>query len=165
MTNTIEFTIRATDAFSAPLRSAGTALDGFSTRLKSVGQGAQNIHLLRQAFESAIPPASRLLAIMQQLASLQAGTAGAVGGRTVPARAFGGEVAANRAYWVGDGGRPEVFIPAANGRIAAPEQVRSGETVVVNVTLPDSAWANPARAQAAGQDFGDAIARRLRERG
>jgi hypothetical protein len=44
-------------------------------------------------------------------------TYGSGGGRQAPMRAHGGPVTANRPYIVGDGGRPEVFVPESSGRI------------------------------------------------
>jgi len=54
-------------------------------------------------------------------------------------RAMGGPVSAGRAYVVGDGGRPELFVPSSSGAILprVPESFGGG-TTVVNVTVQGS---------------------------
>lgn len=44
-------------------------------------------------------------------------TYGGGGGRQAPMRAHGGPVTAGQPYIVGDGGRPEVFVPESNGYV------------------------------------------------
>lgn len=80
------------------------------------------------------------------------------------ARQFGGMVASGGAYMVGEAG-PEMFIPASAGRIVPNAALGGGDSYVINVMLPEAALSNSSRAGAIGETFGDAIARRLRERG
>lgn len=58
-----------------------------------------------------------------------------------PGRAMGGPVAAGMPYWVGERGRPELFVPTASGQVMTEAQVarspigRGRRSVVYNVTL------------------------------
>lgn len=81
-----------------------------------------------------------------------------------PGRAIGGPVASGGAYMVGETG-PEVFVPASAGRIIPNEDLGGGSYYTINVMMPAAALAAPGAANAAGETFGDAIARRLRELG
>src|SRR5690606_17603495 len=56
---------------------------------------------------------------------------------------------------------PQVYLPPT--RSAAP--AGAGDSYVIQVQLPEAAIGSPAAARQAGENFGDAIARRLRERG
>ncbi|MDZ4770100.1 MAG: hypothetical protein SGJ24_13305, partial [Chloroflexota bacterium] len=68
-------------------------------------------------------------------------------------------------YWVGERG-PEMFIPAQSGRIMPNEGGGGGgDTYQIVVQLPVEALRRRAAAQGMGETFGDAIERRLRERG
>lgn len=78
-------------------------------------------------------------------------------------RALGGGVSAGRSYVVGDGGRPELFIPSSNGRIEP--DVPMGDTYNIQVMLPAEALRDLATAQRMGQAFGDELIAELRKRG
>ncbi|MBK8023521.1 MAG: hypothetical protein IPK19_19330 [Chloroflexi bacterium] len=61
-------------------------------------------------------------------------------------------------------GLPSISMPsAAKGGTTTGAPIQ--QTTVIQVTLPESALRDVARAEAAGERFGEAIARRLRERG
>lgn len=58
------------------------------------------------------------------------------GGAMVPALAGGGPVQAGRAYVVGDGGRPEVFVPGMNGRVLpSVDDYVGARGVTINMTV------------------------------
>lgn len=47
-----------------------------------------------------------------------------VSGRNIPARASGGPVSAGTPYWVGEEGKPEVFVPGADGYITPQDMLQ-----------------------------------------
>lgn len=80
------------------------------------------------------------------------------------ARAMGGMATAGTPYIVGERG-PELFVPVSSGHVLPNHRLGSGDYYEINITLPESAIRDPARARLAGEAFGEAIMRRLRERG
>jgi len=99
------------------------------------------------------------------------------GGSATPLRDIGGPGMAGMAYQIGSGQlKNEVYIPGADGQFvsgfvdlmkqvaaSASGQGSGGDTI--NVMMPESALANPARAYAAGQDFGRGVSDEMRARG
>lgn len=83
---------------------------------------------------------------------------------TIGLRANGGPVVAGAPYIVGERG-PEMFIPSSSGRIAPNSELGGSVSYTINVMMPAAAMASPGAARLAGQEFGDQIARRIRERG
>lgn len=81
--------------------------------------------------------------------------AGAIGG--APGRATGGPVSAGRAYRVGERG-PELFVPAASGRIeaAAGGGVRN---IAITVNVQGQAGSEPGRLAQTGRQLARAVRR------
>lgn len=80
--------------------------------------------------------------------------AGAIGG--APGRATGGPVSAGRAYRVGERG-PELFVPAASGRIEAAGGGVRNIAITVNVQGP--AGGEPGRLAQTGRQLARAVRR------
>jgi len=76
-----------------------------------------------------------------------------------PGRAIGGPVAPGRAYLVGERG-PELFVPAASGRIeaAAPGAARA---VNVSITIRSAGESEPRALQASSRQVARAVRRAL----
>ncbi|WP_260582099.1 tail tape measure protein [Sphingopyxis sp. PET50] len=88
------------------------------------------------------------------LLALGQAIAGAIGG--APGRATGGPVSAGRAYRVGERG-PELFVPAASGRIeAAGGSVRN---IAITVNVRGEASSEPARLAQTGRQLARAVRR------
>ncbi len=87
------------------------------------------------------------------LASLAAGLAGA------PGRAAGGPVAAGRAYLVGERG-PELFVPAAAGRVEPPARAGARE-IRVSITVNAASEAAPQALRASGRQVARAVKQAL----
>lgn len=83
----------------------------------------------------------------------------------LPGRATGGPVGPGSAYLVGERG-PEIFVPTASGRIAAPERAASGgpRDVRVSINLPAARGGEaPVMLRRSSRQVASAIARALRE--
>lgn len=81
--------------------------------------------------------------------------AGAIGG--APGRATGGPVSAGRAYRVGERG-PELFVPAASGRIEAAGS-GSVRNIAITVNVQGPAGSEPGRLAQTGRQLARAVRR------
>ncbi len=79
---------------------------------------------------------------------------GGIGG--APGKAIGGPVSPGRPYVVGERG-PEVFVPAASGRIEAMRGGGGGREVRVNVTINAPAGGEARVLQASGRQVARAV--------
>lgn len=86
------------------------------------------------------------------LSALAAGLGGA------PGRATGGPVSGGRPYWVGERG-PELFVPGAGGRIAAPEVRTRGEVKVAIAVHGPAGPSAPQLLERSSRQIGRAVRR------
>lgn len=77
-----------------------------------------------------------------------------------PGRAIGGPVAAGRAYLVGERG-PELFVPAASGRIDASTRAGQAREVRLSITINAAAGAEPQALRASGRQVARAVKQAL----
>lgn len=79
---------------------------------------------------------------------------GGIGG--APGKAIGGPVSPGRPYLVGERG-PELFVPAASGRIEAMRPASGGREVRVNVTINAPAGGESRALQQSGRQVARAV--------
>lgn len=79
------------------------------------------------------------------------------------ARADGGSVFGGTPYLVGERG-PELFLPGRSGSIVPNDQL-GGDVYHINIMMPSDALRSPEMARKRGNEFGEALMERHRQRG
>lgn len=80
----------------------------------------------------------------------------------LPGRATGGPVSPGAAYLVGERG-PELFVPTASGRIAAPAAVAPGRDVRVSIAINAPTGSEPQALTRSGRQVARAVARAIEQ--
>jgi hypothetical protein len=152
---------------AAGLDRAGSGLSRSLTR--ALSDGKLGFDDLRRIALSALSDITQQ-ALRLDLSGILGGGGGGVGGSILgfvggllglPGRATGGQVAAGRAYMVGERG-PELFVPTAAGRVEAGLAGGArGVTINVNVATPRDA--SPAVMKQTGNQVARAVARALQK--
>lgn len=103
-------------AFQAFASTLGTAIQAIGKQLIAIGVAAA---LANEALKTLFTgPGGALLAIGAGIALVAAGAALKTAlTKGIPGRATGGPVGAGMPYWVGEGGKKEMFIPSTSGKI------------------------------------------------
>lgn len=135
---------------SAGAERAGRAMESALVRAVRTGKlGFDDLRRVALSTLAEIAAASVRSGIGSIVASLPLPALPGFGG--LPGRATGGPVAPGRAYLVGERG-PEVFVPTASGRVAAPVTGGGREVrVTVNVNAPAGTDAPVALARSSRQ--------------
>lgn len=154
---------RAVEAYNEALRFSGEmAVDALEALILR-GEKAEDVmrrlalQLARAALQAALLGQGPLAGILG-LANPTGGVGGllrAIFNPLAPGRADGGPVRAGMPYWVGERGRPELFIPDRDGVIVPERQVRRagrGERAIsihapVTVITPDAPSFNRSRGE------------------
>lgn len=152
--------------FAAGVARAGQVLEGTLVRALRTGKlGFEDLKRVALAAMAEIASA----AIRGGIGAILGGGAGGIGATianivaafaAAPGRAIGGPVAAGRAYRVGERG-PELFVPAASGRIDPSPGSRPARDIRLSITIEAMAGAEPQALRASSRQVARAVKQAL----
>lgn len=156
--------------FAAGVARAGQMLEGALVRALRTGKlGFEDLKRVALAAMAEIASAAIRGGIGAIFAGGAGGGAGGIGAAianivaafaAAPGRAIGGPVAAGRAYRVGERG-PELFVPAASGRIDPSPGSRPARDIRLSITIEAMAGTEPQALRASSRQVARAVKQAL----
>ncbi|HYN45754.1 MAG TPA: tail tape measure protein [Allosphingosinicella sp.] len=156
--------------FAAGVARAGQVLEGALVRALRTGKlGFEDLKRVALAAMAEIASAAIRGGVGAIFGGGGSGGGGGIGAAianivagiaAAPGRAIGGPVAAGRAYLVGERG-PELFVPAASGRIDPSPGSRPARDIRLSITINANAGAEPQALRASSRQVARAVKQAL----